>query len=144
MGLLNWFFGRPVDKPSTIGPSVATVGRFDCEVVGESRYQDVLLRICGGRTENGHRLQCAAELAEEPANRNDPNAIKVMIGGRQIGYLARHEAARYRTALHKAGLAGHVIHVQAMIVGGWDREGEQRGHFGVRLDMDSPPKFVKR
>lgn len=36
------------------------------------------------------------ELVAEPTNKNDPNAIKVMREGRQIGYVARVDAEKFK------------------------------------------------
>ena len=63
MGLFSWLFRR-ASPPEHFEPS----GDFTFEVVGESFYQDALLRICGGRTEHGHRKEVLTTLVHDDAN----------------------------------------------------------------------------
>lgn len=44
-------------------------------------------------------------------------------------------AREYRLKLKEAGYAGIPATYSAKIVGGWDRGGEDKGHFGVKLDL---------
>jgi hypothetical protein len=37
--------------------------------------------------------------------------------------------------MSEAGAAGVPAIVQALVVGGWDRGGDDTGHFGVKLDL---------
>jgi hypothetical protein len=110
-------------------------GDYDCEVVGESHYQDALSQITGGKTENGHEFACVAFLEPEPTNANDRNAVMVVIEGLKVGYLSKPHAAAmsYILKKHKAD-AGQA---DAIIVGGWSGRGGRKaeGHFGVRLDI---------
>src|ERR1700694_5567755 len=62
------------------------------KVVGESYYQDALLRICGGKTADSQHLAVTATLQPEPLNPYDPNAVAVYIHGLQVGHLARTDA----------------------------------------------------
>lgn len=52
-----------------------------------------------------------------------------------VGYLSRKNAREYRKRLKKAGYQGITATCFAIIVGGWDRGGGDRGHFGVKLDL---------
>jgi hypothetical protein len=109
-------------------------GDFACEVVGESKYQHHLERIAGGRTEDSAELRKKAVLALEDDNPHDKNAVCVRIDGLRVGYLPRTMAKMYRKRLaEKNAPIGHYW-CEAIIVGGWDR-GDDRGHFGVRLDL---------
>ena len=121
---------------STAAPVVLTgTGKFALLAVGESHYQDALEEICGGRSKGGRRFSCSATLIHEDENPHDHRAVRVDINGRTVGYLSRDMAPRYRAALEKAGQAGAMAQCGARIVGGWDRGEDDRGHFGVKLDV---------
>jgi hypothetical protein len=115
--------------------SIDGPGEFACEVVGESKYQDHLERIAGGRTEESARLRKRAILALEDDNPHDSNAVCVRIEGLRVGYLPRSFAKSYRQRLKEANAPTGHYWCEAIIVGGWDRGGGERGHFGVRLDL---------
>ena len=114
----------------TNGPRTFTV-----EVVGESNYQDALERICGGRTEDGHKLEVEARLELQNDNPYDSKAVAVVIDGDLIGYLDRNTARSFRKALAAVAPKASVATCSALIVGGWEREDDDLGHFGVRLDL---------
>ena len=82
MGLFSWLFRR-ASPPEHFEPS----GDFTFEVVGESFYQDALLRICGGRTERGHKKEVLTTLVQDDANPHDNMAIRVDVNGRTVGHL---------------------------------------------------------
>ncbi len=105
-------------------------GTFDFDVVGESGYQDALSEICGGKTREGHNLECVAYLVPEPDNPHDESAIAVYIDNLKVGYLPRVVTKRVAEIL-----AGRIISVDAVIVGGWRRPSGSEGHFGVKLDF---------
>ena len=107
-------------------------GDYETEVVGESHYQDALETICGGRTEQGHELECEATLKLEPDNAHDANAVGVWIEGRQVGYLARGFAVSVSAAARRHGVSE--IFCDALVVGGWSGAKDD-GHFGVKLDL---------
>ena len=107
------------------------------QVKGESQYQDALSRICGGKTRDGHNVDVIAVLQPEPENRFDGNAVAVLVDGRQVGYLAKEQAAQLqRSIISLANSNGQAIGCRAQIVGGWDRGRNDQGHFGVRLFFD--------
>jgi len=110
-------------------------GSFRVSVVGESNYQADLESICGGRTENGAYEVVEAQLVLEESNPYDPDAVRVDIAGKTIGYLSRENARQYRGQLNEQGYRGVVTKCTATIVGGWDRGGGDKGHFGVTLDI---------
>ncbi len=152
MGLFSKLFGRrPVEtEPATLWKTprqqspiryvIVGSGDYEFDIVGEAHYQDTLDRICGGKTDGGHELEVEAMLVEEPTNPHDQNAVRVTIQGQTVGYLARPDAEEYRHYLRYAGYAGQIVRAKAVIVGGWDRGGRGSGHYGVRLDIDMPPK----
>lgn len=110
-------------------------GLFSVDVVGESHYQRALQRISGRRTEDSVEIYVQAVLVHEDQNPHDRMAIRVDIKGQTVGYLDRETARSYRKALAAAGQARLDTTCDAVIVGGWDRGPQDRGHFGVRLDL---------
>jgi hypothetical protein len=117
-------------------------GGGSCDVVGESFHQAELDRICGGKTEDGHYEWFTAHLVLEPENPYDSNAVKVMIGEAQVGHLSRSDAIAYRADLLKIEREGRVGVCRAQIRGGWDRGGDDSGHYGVVLDLALPGRII--
>jgi hypothetical protein len=143
VGLLRRLLGRndpPLLTRTSRGPEVAATrydGQFRVDAVGESRYQDALEAIAGGHTEEGAHLETVAVLMPEPSNRYDRNAVQVLIGGRVVGYLSRENAEVLQPRiLEMARRTRKAVACRALVVGGWDRGGGDRGHFGVRLYLD--------
>jgi hypothetical protein len=121
---------RAVDlhpDPSPI--EVSGSGAFLTPVVGESFYQLALEAIAGRRTEHGWNLPAKATLVCENSNSHDPKAVRVDICGQRVGYLSRERARK-----HRQRYGQRTVHCAALIVGGWERNGET-GHFGVKLDI---------
>ena len=110
-------------------------GNYSTDIVGESRYQDALERICSGRTREGQEKKVTATLNYEDSNPHDHLAVRIDIESQTVGYLDRNLARKLRKILSKRGFKGSRIQCNAMIVGGWDRGEDNRGHFGVKLDM---------
>lgn len=71
------------------------------EVVGESHYEAALRSLFPAelRSGEGHSVDTTAILVPEPKNMYDPNAVAVVVDGKQVGYLAREDAARYSRLL---------------------------------------------
>jgi hypothetical protein len=112
-------------------------GDYFTDVVGESHYQPWIERVVGGRTGESAEHYTDADLVLEDANPHDPKAVRVDVHGGTVGYLSREDARAYRrwvTATHGRPMGATC---PAVIVGGWDRGGGDRGHFGVKLDL--PP-----
>ncbi len=126
------FFKR---KPRQVVDITNGPRTFSVEVVGESNYQDALERICGGRTEDGHKLEVEARLKLEDDNPYDGKAVAVTIDHELVGYLSRNTARSFRKALAAVAPKASLATCSAIIVGGWEREDDDRGHFGVRLDL---------
>lgn len=124
--------GEPAER--ALRP-VPLVGGFDVEVVGESNYQQALEAVCGGRSKDGADSPCTAVLRHEPENPYDANAIRVEVDGRLVGYLNRHAAKAFRPVAERLAAQGEVGTCDARIVGGWERDEGDRGHFGIRLDL---------
>jgi len=110
-------------------------GTYEMKVVGTSRHQDYLSKLCGGLTEEGHQLQVEAILVHENDNPYDANAVRIEIQRKPVGYLPRELAAMFRKQLAADGYPGARATVDAQIVGGWQRPGQEPGSFGIRLDI---------
>lgn len=138
MGLFSWLFGE-AKKPEARRPgAIANLpgpGSYSLDVVGESKYQSALEKICGGRTAEGHKKIVQATLIHENDNPYDNKAIRVDIEGMTVGYLSRDNAREYRERLKEGGHPGITANCSAIIVGGWDRGAKDKGHFGVKLDL---------
>jgi len=131
-------FGK---KQEAVPHAIPGDGRFRFAIVGESRYQKELENICGGRRKDGAEHITEAVLIAEDENPADRNAIRVDVRGRTVGYLSRQDAFLYRERVRVGSLTSCAIQCRAKVRGGWDRGGENRGHFGVWLDADfRPPK----
>lgn len=141
MGFLSRLFGGLEPPTYDMTTPVTRIrngpGTFSVDVVGESRFQDALTTICGGRTARGHRLRVEAFLVPQDNNPGDRHAVRVYIDRKTVGFLEGATARQFRRGLHKAGLNGNGVAVRcnAIIVGGWDRGGEDQGFFGVKLDL---------
>ena len=110
-------------------------GPMALDIVGESRYQAALERICGGRTESGANRVVSAILIPDPRTRRTRTAVRVEILGDTVGYLDRRNALLSRGQLDRLGIPGERAICAAKILGGWDRGGGDTGQFGVRLDL---------
>ncbi len=138
MGLFSWLFGS--DKgSSSVTMQVADItngpGTYSIDVVGESHYQEALESVCGGRTEDSQRLKVEAFLVPEDENPHDPKAVCVYIQEQTVGHLERETARSFREQMAKIGASRRAVKCDAIIVGGWDRGGGDRGYFGVKLDL---------
>ena len=105
----------------------------------ESHYQADLERIVGGRTAESATFKCIGILIPEPDNPYDPHAVCVSVDGCRVAYLSRDWAAKFNAALLSSGYTR--ASCKAMIVGGWDRGEDYRGHFGMKLDIALPLNF---
>jgi hypothetical protein len=79
-----------------------------------------------------------AALLPEPTNRYDRNAVAVFVAGHQVGHLSREDAIIFKPVLAELARRGKVAMCAATIVGGWDRGRNDRGSFGVKLDLVRP------
>ncbi len=90
----------------------------------------------GGRTRQSVHHYCAALLSPQPRNPYDHHAVAVTIYGLEVGHLDRELARDFGKALNDARFADAAC--EALIVGGWDRGGHDKGYFGVRLNAYTP------
>jgi hypothetical protein len=70
-------------------------GTMQLKVVGESHYQDALMRVSGAPPSGDHGFECFAELIPEPENAHDKFAVRVEVQGEPVGYLPRGSAKRF-------------------------------------------------
>jgi len=120
------------------GTVALAAGRgFTFNIVGESRYQKQLDRLCGGRCEEGHKKEVGARLTFEN-NPHDRNAIAVSIQGKQVGWVPSELAAEMRAQISEVSPKG-VVTCKAKIVGGWDKD-DYQGSYGVKLSIPKPIK----
>ncbi|GAB3919443.1 hypothetical protein GCM10011575_30470 [Microlunatus endophyticus] len=72
--------------------------------MGESHYRDSLRSLFPAKLPAGggsQSIDTTAILLPEPSNKHDPNAVMVLVQGKQVGYLARDDAARYAPILNQ-------------------------------------------
>jgi hypothetical protein len=117
----------------------AYLDKYPLSVEGESKYQSNIEYAAGYFDDGKKKFRedgYSAELILEDSNPYDPgNAVRVDMDGATVGYLAMHNAAKYRKALQKLGLSDVIGVCGAAIFG--RREDEDEGmNFGVWLDLD--------
>ena len=136
------FLARWLDGGAKAALPKAQGGRTFCrDVVGESYYQEALETLAGGFTPDGCDVRVTAEVRPEPDNPSDPDAVRVSIGGRTVGYLSRGDAKRFVGGMAKLGRPGEGVSCEARIVGGWRRSRDDFGFFGVQLNLPWPLKL---
>lgn len=112
-------------------------GWASAEVAGESHYRAAIRALFGARIEaNGSEITVSAQLLPEPLNRHDRNAVAVVVGSAQVGYLPRESAARYSPLLTELVARGWTPQVGARVWGSEWNPGEFSG--SVRLDLAEP------
>lgn len=147
MGLFQRLFGGSearatptpkLERPASAGADpirLQGLGVFSLEAVGESKYQESLEAICGGRSEDGADCFIDAVLIHEDENPYDSQAVRIDVAGSTVGYLSRKHAREYRLQMARTGHAGVAATCAARIRGGWDRGDGDTGPFGIRLDI---------
>lgn len=138
---MSWWRKQQSGTPAAAPRQVFLDGSHRVEVRGESNYQEALERACGGRCEAGHSLAVTATLVCEPTNPYDSNAVKVLVGGRLVGYVARESAVVLAPVLSRLESRGATATCAGTVVGGWDRGGADRGHFGIWLTLPPPDRI---
>lgn len=139
-GPITTWPAEPLQLRTQVSVVIFDPPRRPIDVVGEGSYQGALERAAGGRTVDGARIpDHVAVLMPEPANVYDSNAVRVVIADRgTIGYLSRENAVAYRPLIDRLAAVGKLVACHVSISGGWDRGPDDRGHFGVRLFIDTP------
>jgi HIRAN domain len=144
VSVVVWFLvrrspSRPRSSATPTNPvgSLQGPGTYETEVVGESHYQPALASICGGRSVDGVKKHVQATLVLEDQNPHDNQAVRIDVSDKTVGYLPRDTARNYRIRLREAGYPRLIGHCNAEIRGGWDRGPQDRGNFGIWLDLPS-------
>ncbi len=105
-------------------------GRYEVEITSESRYQAAIANAIASDSTD----ELLAALIPED-NPQDPNAIRVEIDGRTVGYLPREYARQFRRRLNRKELTGATTTCRASIQGGGPaRNGGRKSH-SVWLDL---------
>lgn len=105
-------------------------------VAGESHYQEALRTLTGNDGSEPVRREFQALLAAEPENPYDPNAVKVLIADRHVGYLPRAEAAAYGPMLERLARRGRRGACEALVSGRGGASGA--ANIGVFLRLPEP------
>ena len=140
MGLFTSLFSpKAQQKSSGKGEVVTLMGaaQFELEITGEEHYQAALEAICGPRASRGVNRFETAWLILEDKNRQDKNAVRVEIRGKQVGYLLPETAIIYRQQLVARGTPKASGRCQAVIRGGWVSSDGRKGPYSVSLDISS-------
>lgn len=133
-----WGYGAPQR-----GRFVAD-GAYAFQVIGEGTYQAILESIAGGCPENGCRKYCAALIAPEPFDKDDPNKLQVLVRGQKVGHVPAAHALLIHYALRNADCTEGAI--EAVIIGTRMRRQDGRAdkaHFEVRLNLAEPPRIER-
>jgi len=139
MGLLERLFGAAPEAGRSVEPVHLGRGRgFTFEIVGEASYQEALDAICGGKCEEGYNLPVVAQLCFQEDNPHDRNAIVVVIDRKVVGYVPRDLAPEMRKAILKLNPEERPVTCDAKVVGGWLRDEDDEGHYGVKLSLSHP------
>lgn len=134
------FGGEPPRDPDEWVTTLAMGGsEHVLQTVGESHYQPSLQWACDGTNADGpNHPRVLAELIPEPRNPHDPNAVRVQVGGRLVGYLAREDAAVYQPVLLRLAQHG-ALTCEARIKGGYAvRDAGFRASLGIELFVGTP------
>lgn len=102
-------------------------GKYNLDVSGESHHFEKIAKHIGEHHDviTGQTEVDNIYLVREPANRFDPNAIRVQIGDDLVGYLSRKDAFR----LSKDWPAHVIIQANGLISG-------HDGIYGVKIDFN--------
>jgi hypothetical protein len=104
-------------------------GRYQVEVVNESKYAPVLAALAALRTDY------VATLVPDDGDPYDSQAVTVFLDGRMAGYLSRKAALRLRELLRAKEISGMPTTCDAQIRGGGSWEGKRLAYV-VALDIE--------
>lgn len=114
---------------------ITGTGNYGQEVVGESNYQDNLIKAAGGANLNNEAIQVQALIALDDQNEFDKNAVMVAINGGTVGYLPRQSALNFREKLLREGHSNAMYSCSAILKGGYEKGGGEMASYGVWLDL---------
>lgn len=125
---MGWFSGSSTHE-------CRNLGKFGVEVVGEQNYQQAIAACVGAPNARGYAHTLDVTLVLEDNNKFDDKAVMVTAQNRLIGYLSREDARKHRRKLTSLGKAAATVVCRAIVTGGWDRGGSDKGPYGVKLDL---------
>lgn len=109
--------------------------RFDIDLVGSSDYQHFLTLLSRSASKRGLDAEFIAKLHYEYSNADDDYAIRVVVSGKTVGYLAHEDSKRYRARLKRVGMEGIIVACKAIVSGGKRVGLFRRSPLGVSLDL---------
>ncbi|HEY0587249.1 MAG TPA: hypothetical protein VGD52_14030 [Pseudoduganella sp.] len=133
--------GKPVGGSYTPLPRGEPVhhwtdeGRFQLEVLGESRYSDTIRALAGEHGEAAADARHKALLLADDNNPYEDKAVAVFLNNEMVGYLAPKDAVAFRTMLARQEIAGQLTSTDAVIRGGQVYEGKRLA-YTVLLDVN--------
>jgi len=132
--------GKPVGGSYTPLPQGEPVhhwsdgGRFQLEVLGESRYSDTIRELAGEHGDAAADTRHTALLLADDNNPYEDKAVAVFLNKEMVGYLAPKDAQAFRTMLARQEITGQLTSTDAVIRGGQLYEGK-RLSYSVLLDI---------
>ena len=135
MGIFDNLFGS---KSENLDSSVVDMGEedyvesgYNFDVVGESFQRDHLVALLKkNKVIEVGEFATSAMLELEPTNDFDPNAVKVMVDGLQVGYVPKTFSGDVTRMMNDKGVTE--FEVPALL--GWDNNNPMPA-IGVKLDM---------
>ena len=110
-------------------------GRFQVEVITESRYQPVLKELAGEHGEQAAAAPYLATLMPDEHNAYENAAVAVFLAGRMVGYLQQKEAIKFREHLRRKEIPGQLTTTEAQVRGGALWQGKRLSYVVV-LDLE--------
>ncbi len=91
----------------------------------------------------GAIVDVVAQLALQPDNPHDSNAVVVLVDSKIVGHIPRSEAPAIRAELLALSRNNQAVTCKARISGGWDRPDSDVGSFCINLSLSRPLKRRK-
>ncbi|WP_426319486.1 hypothetical protein [Pseudoduganella sp. R-43] len=110
-------------------------GRFQLEVLGESRYSDAIRALAGEHGEAAADARHKALLLADDNNPYEDKAVAVFLNSEMVGYLAPKDAVAFRAMLARQEIGGQLTSTDAVIRGGQMYEGKRLA-YTVLLDVN--------
>jgi len=110
-------------------------GRFEVEVMTESRYQPTIRELAGEHGDQSADVRLPALLVPDDVNPYEAHAVAIFVAGRMVGYLTQKDATAFRERLRRLELAGKATACTAAIRGGSLWQGK-RLMYAVWLDVE--------
>ncbi len=126
---------QPVPPAEAPACHWSDAGRFQVEVVIESKFQPVLKELAGEHGESPAMTRYQATLVPDDDNPYEYKAVTVFIAGRLVGQLSPKAALKFRSLLALKEIADKPTTCNAMIRGGHYWQGKQLSYF-VLLEIE--------